>query len=72
MSNFKEKKDCICCGKSNLSLFLDLNNQPLANSYHDNTEKLEKYPLGVNLCQDCYHIQLTDAVNPDLLFKDYL
>ena len=51
---------------------MDLNKQPLANSYHDNSKKLEKYPLGVNLCQDCYHIQLTDVVDPDLLFKDYL
>ena len=51
---------------------LDLNEQPLANSYHNNTKKLDKYPLGVNLCNDCYHIQLTHIVNPDLLFKDYL
>ena len=71
-NNFYEQKECLCCGKENLDILLDLNEQPLANSYHDNSEELEKYPLGVNLCQDCYHIQLTDAVNPDLLFKDYL
>ncbi len=34
MSNYREKKDCVCCGKSDLSLVLDLNKQPLANSYH--------------------------------------
>ena len=72
MSNFKEKKDCICCGKSNLSLVLDLNNQPLANSYHKEDEVLEEYPLGLNLCEDCYHLQLTHIVNPDLIFKEYL
>jgi len=72
MSNFKEKKECICCGKSNLSLVLDLNNQPLANSYHKEDEVLEEYPLGLNLCDDCYHLQLTHIVNPDLLFKNYL
>ena len=72
MSNFKEKKDCVCCGKSNLSLVLDLNNQPLANSYHKEDEILEEYPLGLNLCDDCYHLQLTHIVNPDLLFKNYL
>lgn len=69
---YKEKTKCICCGGSNLELLLDLNNQPLANSYHDNTKNLPEYPLGVNLCKDCYHIQLTHIVNPDLLFKDYL
>ena len=72
MSNYKEKKDCVCCSKSNLSLVLDLNNQPLANSYHKEDEVLEEYPLGLNLCEDCYHLQLTHIVNPDLLFKNYL
>ena len=72
MSDFKHIDKCVCCDSENINLLLDLNKQPLANSYHDNSKELEKYPLGVNLCQDCYHIQLTDVVNPDLLFKDYL
>ena len=72
MSDYREKKDCVCCGKHNLSLVLDLNKQPLANSYHKESEVLEEYPLGLNLCEDCYHLQLTHIVNPDLLFKDYL
>ena len=72
MSDFYTIDKCLCCDGDNINLLLDLNKQPLANSYHDNSKELEKYPLGVNLCQDCYHIQLTDVVNPDLLFKDYL
>ena len=72
MSDFKHIDRCVCCDSDNINLLLDLNKQPLANSYHDNSKELEKYPLGVNLCQDCYHIQLTDVVDPDLLFKDYL
>ena len=72
MNSYREKKDCVCCGKSDLSLVLDLNKQPLANSYHKEDEVLEEYPLGLNLCNDCYHLQLTHIVNPDLLFKDYL
>ena len=69
---YHKKDRCVCCDSSNLELLLDLNNQPLANSYHSNTKPLPEYPLGVNLCKDCYHIQLTHIVNPDLLFKDYL
>ena len=72
MDNVKEKKKCICCDGKNLNVLLDLNKQPMANSYHNNTEYLNKYSLGINLCDDCYHIQLTYVVNPDLLFKDYL
>jgi len=69
---YHKQEKCLCCDSSNLGLLLDLNNQPLANSYHTNEEPLPVYPLGVNLCKNCYHIQLTHIVNPDLLFKDYL
>jgi len=69
---YKAKTKCICCNRNNLELLLDLNDQPLANSYHNNLKELPKYPLGVNLCKNCYHIQLTHIVDPDLLFKDYL
>ena len=72
ISNYTKKTNCVCCDKSDLSVVLDLNNQPLANSYHIEGEQLEEYPLGLNLCDNCYHLQLTHIVNPDLLFKDYL
>ncbi len=71
-NNVTEIKKCICCGSEDIGLLLDLNNQPLANSYHNNKHKQEEYPLGVNICNKCFHIQLTHVVNPDLLFKDYL
>ena len=51
---------------------MDLNKQPLANSYHNNENELEKYPLMLNLCKKCFHLQLSHIVNPDLLFKNYL
>ena len=64
---------CLCCGNSSLYLCLDLNSQPLANSYLKSLEEEEEiYPLGINFCQKCSHIQLTHAVDPDKLFKDYL
>lgn len=62
---------CIACNSSNLKVILDLGNQPLANNYHKG-EKQEEYPLMLNLCFDCYHLQLSHIVNPDLMFKNYL
>ena len=41
-NNVKKIQRCICCDSKNINLLLDLNVQPLANSYHNNTEKLEK------------------------------
>ena len=72
MSDYKILDRCLCCDSTDIEILLDLNNQPLANSYHDNTKEMDEYPLGVNICNNCYHIQLTHVVNPDLLFKDYL
>jgi len=71
--NDVELKECLACGSNDLKLTLDLGFQPLANSYRkDKSEWLEMFPLAVNLCKNCYHVQLTHAVNPDLMFKDYL
>jgi 2-polyprenyl-3-methyl-5-hydroxy-6-metoxy-1,4-benzoquinol methylase len=69
----KELKNCLCCDSTNLVKVLDLNNQPLANSYLSSSDQKEDvYPLAINFCQDCTHIQLTHAVDPNLLFKNYL
>ena len=72
-SNVNELKECLACGSKNLKLTLDLHEQPLANSFKKNIdEKQDEFPLAVNHCKDCFHVQLTHAVNPDLMFKDYL
>lgn len=69
----KELNECLCCGSERLKLVLDLNEQPLANSFKKTAEETEPYfPLKLNICEDCTHLQLSHAVNPDLLFKNYL
>lgn len=70
--NFKEKKNCICCDSELLDEVLNLTDQPLANSYHTIHENLDVFPLRLNLCTKCFHLQLSHIVNPDLLFKNYL
>ena len=62
---------CRCCGSDNLYRYLDLNYQPLANSYHKG-ETLDYYPLQVDLCQICFHSQLSIVVDPEIMFKNYL
>jgi len=68
----KKIENCLCCDNNKLLKILDLNKQPLANSYHDMNKKLDEFPLALNLCDNCYHLQLTHAINPDLMFKNYL
>jgi len=58
---------CVACGKHNLKQILDWGEMPLANNYLVK----EKFPLQVNLCTECYHLQLSEAVDPNILFSDY-
>jgi 2-polyprenyl-3-methyl-5-hydroxy-6-metoxy-1,4-benzoquinol methylase len=52
---------------------LDLGTQPMANSFLANEDDEElTFPLKLNLCRDCFHLQLSHAVDPDLLFRNYL
>lgn len=67
-----ELKECRVCGNENLVEVLDLKSQPLANSYHDASKEQETYPLKINVCNECFHVQLSVVVDPDLMFKDYL
>lgn len=66
------KKDCRCCGSAELVPYLDLGMQPLANDYHRNDKTVPFFPLCVNWCSECWHSQLSEVVEKDLLFKNYL
>ena len=73
MQDAKQLNECLCCGSEKLKLVLDLNEQPLANSFKKTAEEAEPtFPLRLNICEECTHLQLSHAVNPDLLFKNYL
>lgn len=73
MNNTVHNHSCLACDSKNITLALDLGMQPLANSYlSDLNEVEETYPLGVNLCKDCYHLQLIATVDPKIIYKNYL
>ena len=74
---YKEVTSCRCCGCETLFEYLDLGDQPLANDYHKGSDGycevgLIKYPLKVNVCEACWHSQLSIAVEPDAMFRNYL
>lgn len=65
--------ECVACGSKHLKRVMDLGAQPLANSFRlPGDPELDTYPLAVNRCENCDHIQLTYSVNPELMFKNYL
>lgn len=75
-----QKKDCVSinkcrlCRSKKLNTVLNLGKTPLANSYSAASEsvKLKKYPLKINLCENCGHLQLSHSIKPEKMFSNYL
>ena len=68
----KKLNYCLCCNSKNIIKILDLGKQPLANSYIKNKNiKQTHYPLCVNACIQCSHLQLTHIVDPKIIYKNY-
>ena len=69
---FLKLKYCLACGSKDLRNILNLNDQPLANSYlRSRIKKETKYELKVNTCLRCTHLQLSVAVDPKKIYKRY-
>lgn len=67
----KNNNNCLVCNTPVDLEYLNLNDQPLANSYHKG-EKLKKYPLRMKVCTKCWHSQLSVSVDPAEMFEHYL
>lgn len=65
-----EYKFCRCCGNSDLGHFLSLPASPVANALLDSPD-YRKYPLDLNYCFNCGHLQLAAAPDPDIVFSSY-
>lgn len=57
---------CLCCDSALIPV-LDWGLMTLANNYNVN----EKFPLKLNKCTECHHLQLDESVDPEIMFKDY-
>lgn len=72
MAGSKKLDYCVCCDTHIPKSYLDLGNQPLANSYHKGKEEQESFPLELCLCPHCTHNQLSVVVSPKKMFDNYL
>jgi SAM-dependent methyltransferase len=74
MNNCTHITACIACGNTDLVPALDLGTQPLANNFRSvlDTAGEDQYPLAINRCGHCNHLQLTHAVDPEIIYKNYL
>ena len=63
------------CSSHDLKDALHLSSTPLANDFVDSTrldEEQPVFPLELSYCNNCYHTQLKDVVDPKLLYENYI
>ena len=74
MSDITIIDSCILCSSVNLVSLFKLKDTPLANEFATVTElkhEQESFPLHLNMCSDCNHVQLGHSVSPNRMFSQY-
>jgi hypothetical protein len=67
-----ERKTCRLCDSERLTTVLTLTPTPPGNHFvavADRDTVQTVYPLGLNFCEDCKHVQLTHVVDPVILYQ---
>ena len=75
MQHMETRNDCRVCKSKNLEKVISLGDQPPANAFlkKEDLDKNEPFfPLECHFCKNCSFVQLSDIVDPELLFKDYV
>lgn len=69
-----EVSHCSLCYSNDLEVVIGLNDSPIADSYSASSiesQKRQKYPLRVNHCAKCGHLQLSHHIPTDVLYGNY-
>ena len=61
---------CRCCGNEDLKTWLSMPHSPVANALFSEPNH-NRYPLDLNYCSECGHLQLAGAPDPDGVFETY-
>ena len=70
--DYYHKTTCRLCESTDLTLVLSLTPTPPGNHFvtAENRDKPQPaYPLALNMCEMCKHVQLTHCVNPVILYQ---
>jgi len=72
IGKYFNRKTCRFCEGTNLTKILDFGDFPLAGGFLKEKDFADEkyYPFNLNLCQDCFLVQISDVVPGEVLFKD--
>jgi hypothetical protein len=72
---FTQVLNCRMCDSSDLEVVLPLVSLPIGDKYvptEDKAKVTEAFPLQVNKCKNCGHLQNSGFVNPEMIYEHYL
>jgi methylation protein EvaC len=69
---FISRSTCRFCEGTHLTRILDFGDFPLAGGFlkEEDYPNEKYYPFNLNLCQDCFLVQISDVVPAEVLFKE--
>ena len=71
-NNELRKKNCRLCGSFNLKNVYSFKKNPVGDDYLKNYKKVNKYPLKLNICKNCKFVQLSNVIDPEVVYGEYL
>jgi len=66
------KKTCRLCHSRNLKTVYRLKKTPIGDDYTKKIKKNRLYDLRLNICKRCKFVQLSNVINPNKVYGDYL
>jgi len=66
------KKTCRLCHTRNLKTVYRLKKTPIGDDYTKKIKKNRLYDLRLNICKRCKFVQLSNVINPNKVYGDYL
>ena len=63
--------NCRIC-KGELQIIMDFGKIALVGDFKKKKQNLKKHKISLNFCKICKHVQISEIIKPNLLFKNYL
>lgn len=67
-----KRKNCRLCGSDKLKNVYSFNKNPVGDDYLSNYKKVNKYDLKLNICKKCKFVQLSNVIDPKVVYGEYL
>jgi 2-polyprenyl-3-methyl-5-hydroxy-6-metoxy-1,4-benzoquinol methylase len=72
INNELKKKKCRLCCSEDLEIIYKFKKSPVGDDYTKKIKKLPRYELKLQLCNSCKFVQLSNVINPDKVYGEYL